>query len=213
MSRTHPGTLVTFEGGESAGKSTQLAAIARLAHVRGLEVVTCREPGGTTFGERLREALFGMDRAPSPTAELLTFAAARAELVANVIAPALAGGALVLCDRFTDSTLAYQGYGRGIDLQRIAAINEVATGGLRPNLSVLLDLPPTVGHARGVLRDGVDGADYVERETAAFHERVREGFLALAAAEPTRWLVLDAALPAQEVTELAWHRIGALISG
>lgn len=203
------GWFVTFEGGEGAGKSTQLAEIARLAHIRGHEVVSCREPGGTALGERLREVLFGLDHAPSPTAELLTFAAARAELVAKVIAPVIEAGSLVLCDRFVDSTLAYQGYGRGIDRGSIEAINSVATGGLRPDLTLLLDLPPEAGRARG--QQG--GTDYLEREQPAFHERVRAGFLALAAAEPGRWLVLDATLPPHEVTELAWRRIEALISG
>jgi dTMP kinase len=202
------GCFITFEGGEGAGKSTLGAALAERARAHGMPVVICREPGGTPLGERLREALFGLESAPSALAELLTFAAARAELVATVIHPALAAGALVLCDRFADSTLAYQGYGRGLDLDTIRLVNTAATRGLVPNLTLLLDLDPAAGRARGA----AGGSDYLEREALAFHERVRAGFLALAAAEPTRWLVLDAARPATAVSEAAWARVSPLIS-
>ena len=204
---TAPGWFVTFEGGEGAGKSTQLEAVAALARAAGHEVVTCREPGGTPLGERLRDALFGLDAAPAPLAELLVFGAARAELVGAVIRPALERGALVLCDRFADSTVAYQHYGRGIALDDVVAINNAATGGLLPALTVLLDLPPDAGRARG--EDG--GSDYLEREEIAFHERVREGYLAMAAAEPERWLVLDALLPREELTREVWGRVAGLL--
>ena len=201
------GIFVTFEGGEGAGKSTQIEAVAALARAAGHEVVTCREPGGTPLGERLREALFGLDAAPAPLAELLVFGAARAELVGAVIRPALDRGALVLCDRFADSTVAYQHYGRGIALDDVVSINKAATGGLVPALTVLLDLPPNVGRARG--EDG--GSDYLEREELAFHERVRDGYLAMAEAEPGRWLVLDALLPREELTRAVWGPVAGLL--
>ncbi|MGE0134062.1 MAG: dTMP kinase [Dehalococcoidia bacterium] len=197
------GRFVTLEGGEGAGKSTQIEALAALARDAGIEVVTCREPGGTVLGERLRAALFDLDRAPEPLAELLVFNAARAQLVAEVIRPALEAGALVLCDRFTDSTVAYQHYGRGLPLETVEAVNRAATGGLTPDLTLLFDLPPEVGRARG--QHG--GSDYLEREALAFHERVRAGYLALAGAVPERWLVLDATLPPEELTRLAWERL------
>ncbi len=199
---------MTFEGGEGAGKSTQIDAIAHLARAEGYQVVTCREPGGTVLGERLREALFGLEQAPSPLAELLIFGAARAQLVGEVIRPALADRALVLCDRFVDSTVAYQHYGRGVALDDVAAINNAATGGLLPALTVLLDLSPDAGRARG--EDG--GSDYLEREDLAFHERVRDGYLAMSEAEPERWLHLDALRPREELTREVWGRIEALLS-
>lgn len=201
------GVFVTFEGGEGSGKSTQIEAVAHLARVEGYQVVTCREPGGTVLGERLREALFGLEVAPHPLAELLIFGAARAQLVGEVILPALADRALVLCDRFTDSTVAYQHYGRGLALDDVVAINEAATTGLLPALTVLLDLPPDAGRARG--EDG--GSDYLEREDLTFHERVRDGYLAMAAAEPERWLMLDALRPREELTSLVWGRVRAVL--
>jgi dTMP kinase len=206
MTNPH-GRFVTFEGGEGAGKSTQVAALAERARQAGCEVVVCREPGGTPLGERLRAALFDLERAPEPLSELLIFGAARAQLVGEVIRPALEAGALVLCDRFADSTVAYQYYGRGLALDDVAAVNRAATGDLLPHLTVLLDLPPEAGRARG--EDG--GSDYLERETLAFHERVRDGYLALAAAEPERWIVLDAMRPAEELTAAIWERVTALL--
>lgn len=202
---TARGRFVTLEGGEGAGKSTQLEALAILARDAGVEVVTCREPGGTVLGERLRSALFDLERAPEPLAELLVFNAARAQLVAEVVRPALERGALVLCDRFTDSTVAYQHYGRGLPLETVEAVNRAATGGLNPDLTLLFDLPPEAGRGRG--QHG--GSDYLEREALAFHERVRAGYLALAKAEPERWLVLDATLPVAELTRIAWERVAS----
>ncbi|MEZ4501863.1 MAG: dTMP kinase [Dehalococcoidia bacterium] len=199
------GRFVTLEGGEGAGKSTQLERIAARARAAGLEVVTCREPGGTPFGERIREALLGAPEPPSPTAELLAFEAARADLVESVIRPAIERGDLVICDRFTDSTLAYQHFGRGIERATVEAANSVATGGLTPDLTVLLDVAP----AEGRTRNGGAG-DYLEREQGAFHDRVRAGFLTLATEEPARWLVLDATLGVDEITDAIWARLSAL---
>ena len=202
------GRFVTLEGGEGAGKSTQVEALARLARGAGRAVITCREPGGTALGEALRSALFAeRTPAPAPAAELLVFAAARAQLVAEVIRPALARGALVLCDRYGDSTVAYQHHGRGLDRAAVDAVNAVATDGVRPDLTILLDLDPLEGFARGER-----GGDYLEREAPAFHRRVREGFLRLAAEEPERWLVLDATKPAQQITHAAWQRIEELLT-
>jgi len=202
------GLLVTLEGGEGAGKSTQIARLAERARELGREVVTCREPGGTEVGEHLRNALFGLAHAPGALTELLTFSAARAELVATVIEPALERGALVLCDRFTDSTIAYQGYGRGLNVATIEVVNEIATGGLEPDLTLLFDISPSRGRARGT----AGGTDYLEREELTFHERVREGFRSLAHADRDRWIILDAALPADEVTENAWSALRRFLS-
>ena len=204
-----PGRFVTLEGGEGAGKSTQVIALARLAAAAGFEVVTCREPGGTPLGERLRAALFAQadgEARPTPAAELLVFTAARAQLVAEIVRPALARGALVICDRFADSTVAYQHYGRGLDQSMVEAANHAATQGLTPDLTLLLDLSPEEGFRRGER-----GLDYLEREGIEFHRRVREGFLERAAAEPGRWLVLDATRPETEITAAAWERIRALL--
>ena len=206
---TRRGRLVTLEGGEGAGKSTQIAALARLASDAGVEVVACREPGGTALGERLRAALFATaegETPPAPAAELLVFTAARAQLVAEVIRPALDRGALVICDRFSDSTTAYQHHGRGLDAATVQAANEAATQGLTPDLTLLLDLAPEQGFQRGERR-----LDYLEREDIEFHRRVRRGFLELAASEPERWLVLDATRPEMQITHAAWERMQGLL--
>ena len=206
MSATQRGQLVTIEGGEGSGKTTLQGGLERLARGGGREVVTCREPGGTHLGERLREALLGSGaEAPDNVAELLVFTAARAQLVAELIRPALDRGALVICDRYVDSTVAYQHHGRGIERADVDAANAVATGGLMPDLTVLLDLPPYEG-LRRVGRVG----DYLEREPLDFHRRVRAGYLAEAEHDPGRWLVLDAVQPPDALAGAAWERIAAL---
>jgi dTMP kinase len=203
------GLFVALEGGEGAGKSTQITAVTRILEREGRRVVTGREPGGTVLGERLREALFATadgEVAPTPEAELLIFNAARAQLVAEVIRPALADGAVVICDRFTGSTVAYQHYGRGLPREAVDAANEVATGGIRPDLVVLLDMPPESGFERTG-----KGRDYLERAGIEFHRAVRRGFLEQAAAEPDRWLVLDATRPEMQITHAIIERLrGAL---
>lgn len=201
------GTFATVEGGDGAGKSTQLAALADRARTAGLRVTACRDPGSTALGERLRDALLAGAQAPSAEAELLVFAAARAQLVHEVIRPALEGGGLVLCDRFADSTVAYQHYGRGIPLPVVEAVNDAATGGLRPHLTVLLDLPAEAALARAA----GPPSDYLERAGLEFHERVRDGFRTIAQADPDRWLVLDGSRPPNEVTEAAWRRLEAVL--
>jgi dTMP kinase len=201
------GCFVTIEGGEGAGKSTLLAALAERARAAGAEVVTCREPGGTALGERLREALLGPADDPDPRAELLVFAAARAQLVAELIRPALARGVLVLCDRYADSTVAYQHHGRGIERRVVDAANALATDGLAPELTLLLDLPP----AEGLRRSGKAG-DHIERESIEFHERVRAGYRELASAEPGRWRVLDGTRAAAELAREGWAELARAAS-
>lgn len=204
------GLLLTLEGGEGTGKSTLAAMLVERARAAGADVVACREPGGTALGERLRAALLGttgdeVGLAPVGEAELLVFAAARAQLVAEVLRPALARGALVVCDRYADSTTAYQHGGRGLDRALVAAANATATGGLAPDLTVLLDLRP----AEGLARAGRAG-DYLERELLSFHKRVRACYRAIAVAEPGRWLVLDARESPQALLEQAWARLALL---
>ena len=206
------GLFVTLEGGEGAGKSVQVSALARCLESSGRTVRYTREPGGTALGERLRDIALGLasdGEGPEldPLSETLLFIAARAELVATVIAPALSRGEIVVCDRFADSTLAYQGFGRGIALDTIERLNEVATGGLQPRLTVLLDLPA----ADGLARAGVGGGDRFERETLDFHERVRAGYRTLAEREPERWLVIDASQPSETVTEQIWRRLEPML--
>jgi dTMP kinase len=183
------GVFITFEGGEGSGKSTQIALLADRLTTAGAEVVRVREPGGTLVGDRVRDLLLdpahtGLD----PRAELLLYEASRAALVAEVIAPALERGAVVLCDRFFDSTVAYQGAGRGLDASMVRTLNAYASAGLTPDVTIVLDIDPVVGLERAT---GM-GADRLEAEDVVFHQRVRAGFLALAAEEPDRMVVVDA---------------------
>jgi len=198
----HPSSFnpmfITLEGPEGAGKTTQLRDLAGFLRHRGLSVVTTREPGGTAIGDQVRHVLHDTaNAAMSPTAEVLLYAASRAQLVAEVIRPALAAGHIVLCDRYADSTTAYQGYGRGLNRDDLAALTAIATGGLRPDLTLLLDLEVERGLARR--RDRGEEMNRLDLETVEFHRRVRDGYLALAAAEPARWLRIDADRPSAEV--------------
>jgi dTMP kinase len=191
-----PGFFVTFEGGEGSGKTTQLKAL--LTHFRSVhaDAIQTRDPGGTAIGNQVRELLLnGENVRMSALAELLLYEASRAQLVQEVIRPALAAHRIVLCDRFTDSTVAYQGYGRGLDLELIERLNAVAADGLRPDLTFLLDLDPVVGLARATerLAQPRQRRDRLEDEVLEFHQRVHAGYRALAAREPARVVVLDAA--------------------
>jgi dTMP kinase len=179
------------------GKTTQQALLAERLQREGYACVSTREPGGTALGEALRELLLHGDPL-TPLAELLLYAADRAEHVNKVIAPALAVGQVVICDRFTDSTLAYQGYGRGLNLEQIRQLNHLATGGLQPQLTLWLDLAPEVGLARSRL------GDKLEQEHLEFHRRVYRGFQALAAAEPQRIVRIDAGGSPLEVAARIW---------
>ena len=190
------GLLVTIEGGEGAGKSTVLAAARELLRARGYDVVTTREPGGTGAGEAVRALLLDPGSRLVAEAELLLMFAARAQLVREVIRPALARGAAVVSDRFTDASFAYQGGGRGIDAGTIAALERWAAG-LKPDLTLLLDVGVDVGLARARARGGEP--DRIESERGEFFERVRATYLARARAEPERFRVLDAAQPADVV--------------
>ena len=206
---TSGGLLITLEGGEGSGKSAQAEALAERIEAQGRAVVRTREPGGTPLGERLRTTLLDLGAGEEPLApmtEALLFIAARAELLASVIAPALERGEVVLCDRFADSTTVYQGFASGVDEEAITSLNAIATADIWPDLTVLLDLPV----AQGLARAGRD-PDRFERETEAFHERVRRGYLALAEREPERWIVVDAAQPIAVVTEAIWQRLEPLL--
>ena len=192
------GIFITFEGGEGCGKSTQVWLLAHRLEAAGLTVRSLREPGGTAVGEAVRAVLLDPEHSGlDDTAEILLYEAARAQLVAEVIEPALAAGEVVLCDRFYDSTTAYQGYARGIPLEEVAALNHAATGGLTPDVTVLLDLDP----ALGIKRATAEGADRLEAEDLQFHTRVRLGFLAVAAEDPARIRVVDGSGDADRVAE------------
>lgn len=200
------GKFITFEGGEGAGKSTQLGRLAGRLSAEGSVVRGLREPGGTVFGERMRDLLKQPGAAIAPAAEALLFAACRAQLVAEVIAPALAAGEVVLCDRFIDSTVAYQAGGRGLDRALIESANRLACGGVRPDLTVLLDLDPSKGLGRAAARDQGQ-PDRFEVLGDAFHRAVRDLYHQLAREEPGRFLVVDASRPPAAVAEDIWHEI------
>ncbi len=194
------GLFITFEGIEGSGKSTHLRALAHALRTAGHDTLETREPGGTGLGRALRDLLLAPSHAPPhPLAELLLYCADRAQHAAEVIRPALAAGRVVLCDRFSDSTIAYQGYGRGLDLATVAALDAHARGGLTPDLTFLLDCPVATGLSRAHARSGA--GDRFEREAVAFHEAVRRGFHALAAAAPSRYRLIDSTPPAAEVGE------------
>lgn len=194
------GVFITFEGIEGCGKSTQLALLAAALRQRGRRVTATREPGGTRAGEAIRTLLTDAS-APElhPLTELLLYLADRVQHVREIVKPALAGHHVVLCDRFSDSTVAYQGHGRGGDISRIRRLDEIARDGCWPDLTFLLDCPVALGLQRARARATVpEGADRLEREPEAFHERVHAGFLELARAEPDRIVVIDSRLPLRE---------------
>jgi dTMP kinase len=203
-----PGRLIAFEGVEGSGKSTQLELLRRVLEGRGREVVVTREPGGTPAGERVRSVLLDPEVELHPRAEALLFAAARAELVEAVIRPALERGAVVLCDRYLDSSLAYQGAARGLGQGPVEEVNRFATGGLLPDLVVLLDLDPASG-----LRRRAGQLDRIEAQDLGFHQRVRQAFRDLAAADPDRFAVVDAAASVPEVAVRVQAAALALLEG
>ena len=204
------GLFVTFEGGEGSGKSTQLERFTARLRERGLDPLVTREPGGTPVAEGIRELLLDPALEPAAVAEALLMEAARAELVATVIRPALEAGRIVLCDRYADSTLAYQGAGRGLDLAMLREWNRVATGGLEPDLTLLFDLDPQVGLSR---RSGAAGVpNRLDRESLAFHTRVRARYLELARAEPGRFVVISAAQEPATIEAAAWEALSARLA-
>ncbi|HXV83057.1 MAG TPA: dTMP kinase [Candidatus Binatia bacterium] len=198
--------FITFEGGDGSGKTTQLRALESHLAARGKSCRSTREPGGTSLGELVRQVLLEIGEQPitSPT-ELFLYLADRAQHMHEVIIPALQRGQIVLCDRHTDSTLAYQGYGRGIDLGLLRSLNDIASQGTKPDLTLLFDCPVEIGLSRTARRKFQAAAgpseDRFEQEKVEFHERVRAGFLELARAEPQRFRVIDATRSVAEVTQ------------
>jgi dTMP kinase len=200
------GRLITIEGIDGAGKTTLAAALAGVLRERGIDLLALREPGGVLVAERIRALVMDPSLAVDPRAEALLYAAARAQLVAEQLAPALAGGRWVLLDRFVDSSLAYQGAGRGLGLDAVAAINRFATSGLRPDRTLLLVLPVALGRARRGDRE----PDRLEQEDEEFFARIDAGYRALAEDEPERVRVLDAAVSPQELLAAALDALADL---
>ncbi|HEX2529354.1 MAG TPA: dTMP kinase [Geminicoccus sp.] len=204
-----PGRLITFEGGEGTGKSTQLPLLADHLRAAGLNVVTTREPGGTEGAERIRElAVLGATDRWSPVTELLLMTAARTDHVERVIMPALQGGSWVLCDRFIDSTRVYQGVAGGLGLAKVDALHDLLLPAPRPDLTLLLDLPVEAAAAR---RAAAGGGGRFEAKGRAFHEQVRAGFLGLARAEPARMVVVDASLDTPSVARAIAQAVRHLV--
>ncbi len=199
--------FITFEGGEGSGKSFQSSVLYKLLARDNIPSILTREPGGTPLGEEITRCLKWQTSGISPVAELLLFNASRNHLVETVINPALKEGKVVICDRFTDSTIAYQGYGRNLDMETIEKINNIATGGLKPDLTILMDILPGIGLARkrGQKRDRF------EKESLAFHNQVRKGYLKLAAREPDRWMIIDASKSKEEIAREIWQRVRQLL--
>jgi len=203
------GLLITLEGGERCGKSYHSGVLLRRLAGYGVPALLTHEPGGTPLGENIcRWLKWKDDSRLGPVTELLLFNASRSHLLDTVIRPALAQGTTVVCDRFTDSTLAYQGYGRGLDIELVKAANRLASGELVPDLTILLDVPPEQAMTR---RQG-QVEDRFEKELLAFHRRVYEGYLTLSRQEPARWLVVDASLEKKEVAGLIWERVSRLLA-
>jgi dTMP kinase len=205
-----PGLFIAFEGGDGAGKSTQAAELARALEARGITVLRTREPGGTPIGEKLRSLVLdhGHGHIDAHT-EALIFAASRAAHASQVIRPALGRGETVLTDRYIDSSVAYQGAGRSLGADAVRSINEWATSGLLPDLTVLLDVDPAVGRQRRTSGDAAE--DRLESEADDFHTRIRDAFLSLAAARPERYLVLSAHLPVADLAARILARVDALL--
>jgi dTMP kinase len=205
------GFFVSMEGPEGAGKSTQLALLAERLTAAGYAARSVREPGGTPLGNRLRAMLLAAgDWTIDDRAEALLYSAARAQLVAEVIRPTLDAGHVVLSDRYLDSTLAYQGYGRGISLDDLELVQHFAVQGTLPDLTILLDLPVELGLARKRAQDA-DAGEWTrfEAEAVAFHERVRAGYLALARRAPARWQLVDATQPPAAIREQIWRIVAS----
>ena len=209
------GKFISFEGPEGGGKSTHVAALAETLRAEGKSVLVTREPGGTRLAELIRGLVREeLEDPPVTRAEVLLFLASRAQVVANVIKPALARGEWVLCDRFSDSTFAYQGYGRGIDVQLLKNFNDFVTEGLVPDLTILLDVPPEVSRTRLAARQAstADTGDRIEAAGEMFHRRLREGFLDLAKAEPKRFTVIDASKSIDKVAAAVQKTVQRILS-
>ena len=206
--QAHPGLLITFEGGEGCGKSTQARLLYQKLQRHNVPSLLTKEPGGTPLGNKIRSVLkVKRGFTISPLSELFLFSACRSQLIQDVIEPALLSGSVVVCDRFSDSTVVYQGLARGLDTSLIVSINVAATGGLKPDVTVLLDILPE----QGLLRKRKIDQDRFDSEEICFHRKIREGYLNLAAQEPNRWLVLQAGLPVNKLSQLTWEHIRPLI--
>lgn len=204
------GKLITFEGGEGAGKTTQISRLAVSLRTHGIETIMTREPGGAPGADSIRSLLVsGATDKWDPVSEALLLYAARREHIKQTIQPALRQGAWVLCDRFADSTLAYQGYGRGVSTEFIARLHEAVVGTSDPDLSLILDIPVEVGIARANARNAADrsGEDRFERMDTSFHERLRAGFLKIAAGAPERVSVIDANMTPDAVADAIWQDV------
>ena len=192
--------FITFEGPEGSGKSTQIAMLANTLREHGFTVVQTREPGGTSIGDQVRAVVHHVDNTMmSSEAELLLYSASRAQLVNELIRPSLAANKIVLCDRYADSTIAYQGYGRSLDLTALDQVTQFATGGLKPDVTLLLDIDVERGLARRT--NGGDEMNRLDLEAVEFHKRVRAGYHTLAAADPERWIIVDADRTVPEVQQ------------
>jgi dTMP kinase len=198
--------FIVFEGGDGSGKSTQARSLFRRLRRRGIKVLRTREPGGTPLGQSLR-VLLKSGEPMTPVSELLLFEAARAQLVQHVIRPFLEQGGVVIADRFTSSTMAYQGYGRGLDRGLIESLNREATGGLEPDLTVLLDLPVETALAR----KGGGNGDTFDAAPVDFHRKIRRGYSTLAASNPGGWLVLDGQRPPEELGREIWNKVQTIL--
>jgi dTMP kinase len=199
--------FITFEGPDGSGKTTQLRSLADFLCQHNYQVLTTREPGGTNISEQIRSVLFDLKNTQMvPRTEILLFLASRAQLVEEVIRPYLASGGIVLCDRYADSTLAYQGYGHQMNLDQLKLLIDFATGGLKPDLTLLLDLEVEEGLHR---REQGGNWNRLDAYTLAFHQRVRHGFLELASEEPQRWVTIDAGRPADQVQKAIRQEVAA----
>ncbi|MFN8499323.1 MAG: dTMP kinase [Anaerolineae bacterium] len=203
MSAATRGMFITFEGAEGSGKSTQARQLAEWLQSQGASVLFTREPGGTPIADQIRHIILTPDNtAMVPQAEALLYSASRAQHVAERIRPALAAGQIVVCDRFADSTLAYQGYGLGLDLTMLRVVTQFATGGLSPDLTIYLDCPVEIGLARKRAAARIGGEwNRLDRKPIEYHERVRAGYLELARIESRRWLIIDATGPVESVQD------------
>jgi dTMP kinase len=210
------GLFITFEGTEGGGKSTQIKLLAARLRAEGREVIELREPGGTPIGEEIRHLLKHSEanRAMTAEAELLLMCASRAQLVREVIRPALAAGKIVLCDRFFDSTTAYQGHGRQLDLAQVQSVIELAVGGTRPDLTLFLHVPIGVSEQRRRAREQAEPPlrDRFEEADRTFFERVEQGFQAIARAEPERFVTVDATSSIEAVHTAIWRQVTARLS-
>ncbi|MFZ4505049.1 MAG: dTMP kinase [Microbacteriaceae bacterium] len=203
------GLFITLEGGDGSGKSTQIAFIREWCVAQGREVVQTFEPGGTDFGKEIREIVLHSRGHITPRSEALLYAADRAHNIATVVRPALERGAVVLQDRYLDSSVAYQGAGRVLDATEIRDLSLWATEGLKPHVTILLDLDPEVSRDRLTAEN--KPFDRLESEALDFHIRVRQSYLDIAAAEPERFLVIDATLPREDIRDRIFERLGALL--